>query len=149
MASAESTRRANHWVDSLTDEEIRRMAHGVRLPDELSFIESLQIEDKISGGLIAFKLWEFQKELIATLNEHDWTFVLKARQLGVTWVVAAHLLWQTRLTSTSTLPSRFSVMSSVLLVASANEWADRIIDRLDKRTRASYFVLFLTARTFG
>jgi hypothetical protein len=94
MASAESTRRAKHWVDSLTDEEIRRMAHGVRLPDELSFIESLQIEDKVSGGLIDFKLWEFQKELIADLNSHDRVLVLKARQLGITWTVLAHLLYE-------------------------------------------------------
>ena len=93
MSSAEARRRAKLLADSLTGDALRRMAHGIRLPDEISFIESLQIEDKVSGGLIDFKLWEFQKELVATLNEHDWTFVLKARQLGVSWVVEAHLLY--------------------------------------------------------
>jgi len=69
------------------------MAYGIRLSDEISFIESLQIEDKVSGGLIDFKLWEFQKELIAFIDANDRAFILKARQLGITWVVLAHALY--------------------------------------------------------
>ena len=30
------------------------MAHGIRLPDEISFLKTLQIEDKVCGGLIDF-----------------------------------------------------------------------------------------------
>ena len=93
MVDPEELAQARRYLDGLSDEEIRRIDRGEIVPDEFAFIESLQIEDKVSGGLIDFKLWEFQKELVATLNEHDWTFVLKARQLGVTWVVEAHLLY--------------------------------------------------------
>jgi hypothetical protein len=93
MESAEAKRCAKAWVASLTDEELQRMARGIRLPDEISFIESLQIEDKVSGGLIPFKLWAFQKELIEFIDANDRAFVLKARQLGITWVVLAHALY--------------------------------------------------------
>ena len=88
MVDPEALAQARRYLDGLSDEEIRRIDRGEIVPDELVFIESLQIEDKVSGGLIDFTLWEFQKELSQRLNEHDWTFVLKARQLGVTWVVA-------------------------------------------------------------
>ena len=93
MDSAEARRRAKLWAAGYTDDALRRMALGIRLPDEISFIRSLQIEDKVSGGLIDFDLWDFQEELVADLRANDWTFVLKARQLGITWVIEAHLLY--------------------------------------------------------
>ena len=49
MTSAEAQRRAKAWAASLTDEQLLRMAHGIRLPDEIAFIESLRIQDKIIG----------------------------------------------------------------------------------------------------
>ena len=94
MNSAEAARRGKLWAASHTDDALRRMARGIRLPDELSFIQSLQIEDKVSGGLIDFSLWDFQKELIADLRSHDRLLVVKARQLGITWTVLAHLLYE-------------------------------------------------------
>ncbi len=69
-------------------------AQRVSIPLELDFIRSLQIEDKVSGGLIDFDLWPFQEDLLAVLNNEEfWTFVLKARQLGITWTVEAHLIF--------------------------------------------------------
>lgn len=62
-------------------------------PEEAEFVASLQIEDKAAGGLIPFKLWGFQKRLIDLLNVHQRLVVLKARQLGITWVVLAHALY--------------------------------------------------------
>jgi hypothetical protein len=62
-------------------------------PPEAEFVASLQIEDKAAGGLIPFKLWGFQKELIEMLKANDRLVVLKARQLGITWVVLAHALY--------------------------------------------------------
>ena len=93
MKSAEARQRAEAWVDSRGDEEILRMARGIRLPAEPDFIAELQIQDKVAGGLIDFKLWDCQKQLVEALNDNDWTFVLKARQLGISWLVEAHLLY--------------------------------------------------------
>lgn len=64
------------------------------LDDELAFIQSLKIEDKVSGGLIPFALWDCQREFVAHLRTHDRLFGLKARQLGMTWLTLAHLLYQ-------------------------------------------------------
>ncbi len=93
MRSAEARRRAEAWAEKLTHEELIRMAHGIRLPDEITFLKTLQIEDKVCGGLIDFTPWDFQEELIAELDQHDQVMVLKARQLGITWTVLGHLLY--------------------------------------------------------
>ena len=50
---------------------------------ELAFIQSLKIEDKVSGGLVDFRLWSFQQDFIRLLREHDRVFALKSRQLGL------------------------------------------------------------------
>ncbi|MGA3168475.1 MAG: hypothetical protein ABSF14_20420 [Terriglobia bacterium] len=63
-------------------------------PDEIAFIDALRIEDKVSGGLIPFALWPFQIEFVARLASLDRVFALKARQLGITWTVLAHMLYQ-------------------------------------------------------
>ena len=63
------------------------------MPDEVAFVQSLQIEDKVTGGLIPFILWNCQLELLGLLASELRLFVLKARQLGITWTVLAHLLF--------------------------------------------------------
>src|ERR1039457_1846818 len=89
LARAEAKRR----LAAMSDLEVRVFLGLVDAPDELSFIRSLSLEDKVSGSLIPFTLWGFQEESIGILNEHDRVFVLKARQLGFTWLVLAHLLY--------------------------------------------------------
>jgi hypothetical protein len=62
-------------------------------PDELEFIASLKIEDKVSGGLIPFDLWDCQRDLVEQLRDNSRLLALKSRQLGVTWTALAHLLY--------------------------------------------------------
>ena len=54
------------------------------------------IEDKDADELIQpFKLWPAQREALRSMTTHRWNVVLKARQLGISWLVlhvAAHLL---------------------------------------------------------
>ncbi len=54
----------------------------------------LKIEDKDKGVDAPFVLWKCQKKLSAKLLAGRWILVLKARQLGITWVVAAFVLWK-------------------------------------------------------
>jgi hypothetical protein len=56
-------------------------------------MQSLSIEDKVTGSLIPFRLWPFQVEFIRKMNTHDRLLALKARQLGITWEVLAHMLY--------------------------------------------------------
>lgn len=61
------------------------------------FVETYcHIEDKESAEVVQpFTLWPMQRDLLFSLYEHKLNVVLKARQLGVTWLalaIAAHLL---------------------------------------------------------
>lgn len=61
------------------------------------FIEKYgHIEDKSADELIQpFNLWDAQKEALRSIMAHKWNIILKARQLGFSWLVlhiAAHLM---------------------------------------------------------
>ena len=43
---------------------------------------------------LPFDLWPAQEELIPALKRHRYQIVLKARQLGLTWLYLAYLLWR-------------------------------------------------------
>ena len=58
------------------------------------FIQSYcQIEDKQNKCAIPFTLWPEQVRVISSIEEADRLIILKARQLGLTWMVAAYVLW--------------------------------------------------------
>lgn len=61
------------------------------------FIENyVCIEDKDAPGIvIPFELWEGQKEAVRSITDHRFNIILKARQLGISWLVlaiAAHMM---------------------------------------------------------
>lgn len=45
------------------------------------------------AGIMPFHLWDFQRDLLDTLNGEQRVIVLKARQLGVSWLMAGYALW--------------------------------------------------------
>lgn len=64
------------------------------------FIPRLTIEEpsKLGDGakkIIPFNLWDFQRDLLPTIEHDRRVICLKARQLGITWVIAgAYPLWR-------------------------------------------------------
>ncbi|MBQ4062169.1 MAG: terminase family protein [Christensenellaceae bacterium] len=65
--------------------------------DLIYFIENyVRIEDKDYPGVsIPFKLWPKQKEAALSIYEHKYNVIMKARQLGLSWLVlaiAAHIM---------------------------------------------------------
>ena len=44
-------------------------------------------------GLIPFKTYDFQSRLLADFNDHRFNLILKARQLGISTIVAAYIAW--------------------------------------------------------
>ena len=44
-------------------------------------------------GLIAFKTYDFQTDLIQQFNDHRFSVILKARQLGISTITAAYVAW--------------------------------------------------------
>jgi hypothetical protein len=63
--------------------------------DPIYFIENfVYIEDRDSTEIaIPFTLWEKQKECLLSIHNNRLNDVLKARQLGLTWLVLAYSLW--------------------------------------------------------
>jgi len=44
-------------------------------------------------GLIPFKTYPYQTELLADFNDYRFTVILKARQLGISTIAAAYIVW--------------------------------------------------------
>lgn len=51
------------------------------------------IQDKANDRAIVFDLYPCQEELAGTLQSGKWCVVLKARQLGITWLSVAYMVW--------------------------------------------------------
>ncbi len=44
-------------------------------------------------GLIPFKTYDFQTDLIQDFNDYRFNVILKARQLGISTITAAYVAW--------------------------------------------------------
>ena len=53
-----------------------------------------QIYDATARTWIPFALWPAQIETLKTIHAHQLTIILKARQLGITWLGLGYALWQ-------------------------------------------------------
>ena len=57
--------------------------------------EAIHIEDRDTEGLaIPFELWPKQKEALQRFVEERLVIVMKARQLGLTWLALSYALWR-------------------------------------------------------
>jgi len=53
----------------------------------------VQIYDAVSGEWIPFNLWSEQKDVLSSIVDSPLNVILKARQLGLTWLVLSFALW--------------------------------------------------------
>ena len=81
-------------VEAIRQDQIERCRSSIDF-----FIDNYgHIEDKDSlenGGIAEFKMWDAQREALHSIMSHRWNVILKARQLGFSWLmlhVAAHTL---------------------------------------------------------
>jgi uridine kinase len=44
-------------------------------------------------GLIPFNTYDYQEDLIRDFNDHRFNVILKARQLGISTITAAYVVW--------------------------------------------------------
>lgn len=59
------------------------------------FLEKyVYIEDKEAHSAIKLKLWPEQKKVVSLITDSPLLLVLKARQLGLTWLISAYVLLQ-------------------------------------------------------
>lgn len=61
----------------------------------MAFISSLTIEEPHgeSVSIIPFALWPLQREALQNILTHAQVIILKARQLGISWLALAYALW--------------------------------------------------------
>jgi hypothetical protein len=77
---------------SLTKKEI--MQEIVRCGrDPVYFTNNYAKISEPMRGLIPFELYDFQREALGYFNEHRFSVILKARQLGISTTVAAYVCW--------------------------------------------------------
>lgn len=91
---------------------------------EASFVYWLEnyawIEDKVNGGSLKFVLWESQQEIMPDFLTAMRLLILKARQLGLTWLCAAYALWI----------CIFKPLQFVVVISAKEEWAIEFIERV-------------------
>ena len=75
-------------MDERLEREISKCAKDFRY-----FCQYLQIVDK-KGKAIPFTMNEAQEKFLSHVEENPWTYILKARQLGMTTMIAARFFWR-------------------------------------------------------
>ena len=106
--------------------------------DPVHFLNTYgHVYDATSGEWVPFKLWKAQETTLRALADHRLVAVLKARQLGLTWLVLGFALWQLL----------FHPAATVLLFSRRD---DEATDLLANRLRGMYDRLpsFLKAERF-
>jgi hypothetical protein len=78
------------------------------------------IEDKESQIAIPFNLWDSQRNILPKFLREPLLIILKARQLGLTWLCAAYALWLC-----ITRP-----MQLVVVISAKEEWAVEFLERV-------------------
>jgi hypothetical protein len=74
-----------------TDSWLSRVALCYKAPR--AFFQYLYIEDPVARDWIPFSLWPAQEEALEALHRHQRIVILKARQLGLTWLCLGYALW--------------------------------------------------------
>lgn len=77
----------------LTDEEIQ--IEWKKCHDHCAYfiIKYIKIYDSVQGNWIDFDLWPAQEQVLEDIVDNLWVTILKARQLGLTWLCLAVGLW--------------------------------------------------------
>src|SRR5690242_4703825 len=57
------------------------------------FADELDTAGGTEGGTVRFRLWPAQVAVMGTIATERKSIILKARQLGISWLVCAYVLW--------------------------------------------------------
>jgi hypothetical protein len=119
-------------------ERFRKEIHKCRKSPAYFLDTYGQIYDAVSGEWVTFRLWPAQMRTIQIIAAHRLMVILKARQLGLTWLVLGFALWL----------MLFCPAATVLLFSRRD---DEAVDLLGTRLRGMYDRLptWLKVRAFG
>jgi hypothetical protein len=93
-------------------------------------------------GLIPFKLYDFQEKLLESFEDHRFNVILKARQLGISTISAAYIVWLLlfhREKNVLVIATKFSTASNLVkkvktILRSLPDWISIATVTIDNRT---------------
>lgn len=113
-SNLKKTKQSIEWTPELVEEYIRCSE------DPIYFIESHMKIININKGLVSFKLYDYQKEMIIAMKENRFNIVATARQAGKSTVTCGFILWYII----------FHADKTVALLANKGETAREILGRV-------------------
>jgi hypothetical protein len=72
---------------------IEQISEYIDVKDPLKFFEHVKILDATSNQIIKYKMWSHLVELIRAILLYPQVIVLKSKQVGISWTLAALALW--------------------------------------------------------
>jgi hypothetical protein len=108
---------------TFTKTQKKNMREYIKCAGSFSYFVNSQcvIQDRTGHKPIPFKLWPGQERVVPTMTTSKKVIILKARQLGLTWLTAAYCLWR----------AIFSYNALVVVVSgSREETAIEFLDRV-------------------
>jgi len=79
----------------------------------------VRVEDAVTHQTVPFNLWPCQVQIAQQLERGEWLAILKARRLGMTWLLVAFALWLVL----------FRKHATVVVVSQDKEYAADFLDR--------------------
>lgn len=144
MSSSTSSPTSSHADRVQRVEVLRERDRRACRADPARFVERHCTIEEPDGTVIPFALWDFQRDVLAALYAGDPVIVLKARRLGLSWVVLSFALWL----------AVFQQGTRILILckteADATELLDRIrrmLDRIRQSTASVHVIAGLERPT--
>jgi hypothetical protein len=106
---------------SLTKQEILKEILKVGKDPTYFTVNYCQISHP-QRGLVPFKAYDYQKDLLQDFNDHRFNVILKARQLGISTITAAYIVWM----------MLFHRDKNILVVATKLQTATNVVRKVKK-----------------
>jgi len=72
---------------------IEQIGQKIDILDPLKFFEHVKILDATTNQIIKYEMWPHLVEFIKAIFKHKQVIVLKSKQVGISWTLAAMALW--------------------------------------------------------
>lgn len=123
--------KAGHVKVTMTEEQTKEFFRCAL--DPIYFLENYCRILSLDEGIVPFKLYGFQKDMIKQYTNSRFCLTLTSRQMGKTTVMAGYLIWC----------ALFHKQKSIAVLANKGTQAQEIMDRI--RTMFEYLPFFMQA----
>ena len=72
---------------------LEQIGQKIDIQDPIKFFEYVKILDATTNQIIKYEMWPHLVEFIKAIFKYQQVIVLKSKQIGVSWTLAALALW--------------------------------------------------------